>query len=105
MGRVREGMSSQALLLHTVLQFSSLFQAFQFEEFEETSDLTSQQMFQSAFPHERRRNLTWLNSANWVGADVAMVNMTYGNQAEMAWHYSHAVILIDIPKRGERHNF
>jgi len=30
------------------------------------------------------------------------VNIKYGNEAEMAWSYSHAVILIDVPKRGER---
>jgi hypothetical protein len=65
-------------------------------------------MFQKVFPHTRTQNLTWLNSVAWPGYngakgwDLAMVNMTYGNEAGMAWHYSHAVILIEVPKRGER---
>jgi hypothetical protein len=31
-----------------------------------------------------------------------MVNVKYGNQASIMWHYSHAAILIDVPPRRER---
>jgi hypothetical protein len=30
------------------------------------------------------------------------VNMKYGNEAEIMWHYSHAAILIDVLPRRER---
>jgi hypothetical protein len=49
--------------------------------------------------------VTWLNSvskAGEAGWEVAAINLTYGNETSMAWHYSHAVILIEVPKRGAR---
>lgn len=73
--------------------------------------LIFEQMIQDGFPHTLMKNLTWLNSPaqpgsnGGAGLEVALVNITYGNQAELTWHYSYAVILIEIPKRGERPNF
>lgn len=34
--------------------------------------------------------------------ELAMVNLTYGNEASLEWCYSHAAILVTVPARGER---
>lgn len=47
-------------------------------------------------------NLTWLNGANDRGWELVMTRLTYGNEAELAYHYSHAVILIEVPKQSGR---
>jgi hypothetical protein len=44
----------------------------------------------------------WLSSPQQEGWEINMVNMKYGNEASLMWHYSHAAILIDIPPRRER---
>ena len=103
MGTVSEGMNCQPFGPPTLHRFSFLFQASNAPE--NITNLTLEQMFQDAWPHARMRNLTWLNSTNGQGINVAIVNITYGNQAEMAWHYSHAVIPIEVPKRGQRLGF
>ena len=30
------------------------------------------------------------------------MHLAYGNEASVVWHYSHAVIIIEVPKRANR---
>lgn len=68
-------------------------------------ELTFWQDIQKNWPMSEYKNVTWLNKATRPGEagwEVAYVNMRYGNNAELAWHYSHAVIFIKVPSRLER---
>ncbi|KAE8442380.1 hypothetical protein EG329_003396 [Mollisiaceae sp. DMI_Dod_QoI] len=53
------------------------------------------------WPHEERVDITWLNTPR-EHDELAMVTLTYGNQAELDWCYSNAAILVKIPPRAER---
>lgn len=51
------------------------------------------------------KDVLWLNKATKPGGkgwELAYVNMRYGNNASLGWHYSHAVIFIKVPSRAER---
>ena len=47
--------------------------------------------------------MTWLNDITNSGLEIAAAHMAYGNEVSLAWHYSHAVILIEIPNWADRH--
>ena len=46
-------------------------------------------------------NVTWLNGGE-ASEDLALVFMTYGNQAELEWYYSTATLIIYTPKLFEK---
>jgi hypothetical protein len=54
------------------------------------------------FPFQEFRDVIWLSSPQQEGWEINMVNMKYGNEASVMWHYSHTAILIDVPPRRER---
>ncbi|KAL8636521.1 MAG: hypothetical protein Q9226_009245 [Calogaya cf. arnoldii] len=45
----------------------------------------------------------WRNDIDWIGGprnkEVAVVHLAYGNEATTVWHYSTAVIIVDIPNK------
>ena len=53
-------------------------------------------------PFQEFRDVIWLSNPRPEGWKINMVNMKYGNEASLMWHYSHAAILIDVPPRRER---
>lgn len=57
-------------------------------------------MLESNWPHEEHHGITWLNKP--MHKELAMVGLTYGNQAELFWAYSRAAILVKVPPRGSR---
>jgi hypothetical protein len=46
--------------------------------------------------------MVWLNNETKHGRELAMVNLKYGNEAELDWTYSHAAILVHIPNKTAR---
>lgn len=60
------------------------------------------EMIGGHFPFDEFRNVLWLNEAHHEGWEIQLVNLKYGNEASLAWSYSHAVILVDVPPFLER---
>lgn len=60
-------------------------------------------MLSGHWPHDEYKDITWLNESqgNW---DVALVNLTYGNEASFDWSYSHAVLIVEIEAHNDRTN-
>jgi hypothetical protein len=51
------------------------------------------------------KDVAWLNKATKPGGkgwELAYVNLRYGNNASLGWHYIHALIFIEVPSRAER---
>ncbi|TAQ83539.1 hypothetical protein B7494_g8139 [Chlorociboria aeruginascens] len=72
-------------------------------EVEELDSSAWADLLQHTWPMDEREDITWLNGLpdNYVW-DIALMNIVYGNQAELDWHYSYAAILVDVPSYDER---
>ena len=48
----------------------------------------------------------WRKDIQWFGRpgnrEIAVVQLVYGNQASIAWHYSTAAILVEIPDKDSQ---
>jgi hypothetical protein len=75
-------------------------------------------MLKEDWPHSKWKNVIWLNDTAQPGEghgkkgwEAAVVNRKYQSRRgdededldeELAWHLSHAVILVEVPKRRDR---
>ena len=46
--------------------------------------------------------MLWLNQPKLGTKEAAYVRMAYGNESSLEWRYSHAIIMVTVPKAGER---
>jgi hypothetical protein len=54
------------------------------------------------FPLQEFEDVIWLNEARHEGWEFQVVNLKYGNEASLMWDYSHAAILVDVPRWEDR---
>jgi hypothetical protein len=59
-------------------------------------------MINQYYPFDDFENIIWLNNSIHEGWEIAMVNLKYGDEASLMWHYSHATILVNVPPVEER---
>jgi hypothetical protein len=61
------------------------------------------QYFEEEWPHRQIKNVVWLNEPTcW---ELALVNIMHGNfdfSVDIDPFESHVVLLIEVPKRGDR---